>query len=43
MNELAQDALKQSEEHFRLMADPMLQKIRNANAAGDVTYFNNTG
>jgi hypothetical protein len=39
MNELAQDALKQSEEHFRLMATQCLQKIRNANAAGDVTLF----
>ena len=37
---LAQDALKLSEEHFRLMADLMPAKISNANAAGDVTYFN---
>jgi PAS domain S-box-containing protein len=37
---IAQDALKLSEEHFRLMADLMPSKISNANAAGDVTYFN---
>ena len=37
---LAQDALKLSEEHFRLMADLMPAKISNADAAGHVTYFN---
>jgi two-component system CheB/CheR fusion protein len=37
---LAQDALKLSEEHFRLMADLMPAKISNASAVGDVTYFN---
>lgn len=37
---LSRDALMQSEEHFRLMADLMPAKISNANADGSVTYFN---
>ena len=37
---LAQDALKLSEAHFRLMSDLMPSKISNANADGNVTYFN---
>jgi PAS domain S-box-containing protein len=37
---LLQDALKQSEKHFRLMGDLMPSKISNANANGDVIYFN---
>lgn len=37
---LAQDALKLSEEHFRLMGDLMPAKISNASADGSVTYFN---
>ncbi len=37
---LAEQALKESERHFRLMADLMPAKISNANAGGDVTYFN---
>lgn len=32
--------LKESEEHFRLMADLMPSKISNRNATGNVTYFN---
>jgi two-component system CheB/CheR fusion protein len=36
----AQDALKQSESHFRHMSDLMPAKISNANADGNVTYFN---
>lgn len=39
-SKLAQDALKASEEHFRKMADLMPAKISNANANGDVTYYN---
>jgi PAS domain S-box-containing protein len=37
---LTEDALKQSEAHFRLMADLMPAKISNANVDGTVTYFN---
>ncbi len=37
---LAQDLLKLSEEHFRLMADLMPSKISNADANGNVNYFN---
>jgi len=37
---LAEDALKQSEAHFRLMADLMPAKISNADVNGSVTYFN---
>ncbi len=37
---LAINALKESESHFRHLADLMPAKISNANAVGDVTYFN---
>ena len=37
---LAEEALKQSEAHFRLLADLMPAKISNATAEGGVTYFN---
>ena len=39
-SKLAQDALKASEEHFRMMADLMPAKISNASVNGEVTYFN---
>src|SRR5664279_4516483 len=37
---LARKKIEESEEHFRLMADLMPAKISNADAAGNVTYFN---
>ena len=37
---LVEEALKQSEAHFRLLADLMPSKISNASADGSVTYFN---
>jgi PAS domain S-box-containing protein len=39
-SKLTEDALKVSESHFRKMTDLMPAKISNANADGDVTYFN---
>ncbi len=39
-SKLAINALKESESHFRQLADLMPAKISNANADGDVTYFN---
>jgi two-component system CheB/CheR fusion protein len=39
---LAQDALKQSEKQFRMMAELMPQKIWTSNAAGNKDYFNRT-
>lgn len=37
---LTADALKASEQHFRMLADLMPAKISNANVNGDVIYFN---
>ena len=37
---LVEEALKQSEAHFRLLADLIPSKISNALADGSVTYFN---
>ena len=37
---LAEEALKQSEAHFRLLANLMPTKISNASADGGITYFN---
>jgi PAS domain-containing protein len=37
---LAHKKIEESEIHFRQLADLMPAKISNANAAGDVTYFN---
>ncbi len=39
---LAQDALKQSEKQFRLMAELMPQKIWTSDAEGNKDYFNKT-
>jgi PAS domain S-box-containing protein len=37
---LSRKKLEESEKHFRLMTDLMPAKISNANAGGDVIYFN---
>ncbi len=37
---LVNKKIKESEEHFRMLADLMPAKISNANPAGDITYFN---
>lgn len=39
-SKLAVNALKESEEHFRQLAELMPAKISNADAAGNVSYFN---
>ena len=39
-SKVAEDALKESEEHFRQMADLMPAKISNASPDGAVTYYN---
>jgi PAS domain S-box-containing protein len=39
-SKMAQDALTLSESHFRKMTDLMPAKISNANASGDVNFFN---